>query len=375
VVPLLEVRNIAHTAPGAAAASPFVLNVPSLSVREGDRLVLLGPNGAGKSTLVRILSLIEKPASGTYFYRGEPVTHSRDAARIRRSFSALFQRPVVFKGTVEDNLRLALRLKGKPESGRVLGEALEAFELGALRDSPAGSLSGGEARKLSLAMALITEPEVLFLDEPTAFLDPVSRRSFEELMRRVLAERATTLVYVTHDRSEALSFGSRVALLVSGRIIQEGSVDEVFGFPASVEAAEITGSLLVERGVLEDVEDGLAAVRLPSGAKLHAVVRDGLSVGMRVAVVIRPDSVVIEGSSPGDASPRNTFEARVTDVRARDGVYEVFLDPGFPLRSFVTAQAVRELSLEQGRTVFASFKATAVRLIQCLEGGGERGQR
>ena len=213
--------------------SRVALDVPSLAVAEGDALALLGPNGAGKSTLLRCLALLQRPSSGSILLRGDPLAW-RDAVAYRRRTATLLQEPVLFDTTVHENVAAGLRLRGVArgvERHRV-DEWLERLDIAHLRDRAARTLSGGEARRVSLARAMVLEPEILFLDEPCAGLDAPARAGFLRELAAVLDSRRTTTVLVTHDQAEARALADRVAVLIDGAIAETGQTTTVLDRPA-----------------------------------------------------------------------------------------------------------------------------------------------
>jgi tungstate transport system ATP-binding protein len=226
------------------------LEVGTLEVAEGDLLAVLGPNGAGKSTLLRCLALLERPTEGVVRFRGE-VVRWRDAVAYRRRTAMLLQEPVLLDTTVYENVALGLRLRGVARRAvrpRVMGW-LERLGIAQLAGRAARTLSGGEARRVSLARALVLDPEVVFLDEPCAGLDAPTRVSFITQLAAVLDERRTTAVLVTHDQAEARALAHRVVVLLDGRVEQIGAVDEVLGGGAGPRVAAFlrTGELPARR--------------------------------------------------------------------------------------------------------------------------------
>lgn len=316
---------------------------------------------------MRILSLIEKPDKGEIYYRGKKVTNSSEALSIRRKFSCVFQKPVLFKGTVKQNLTLAAKLKGSRVSKENMDKVLDFLNIKHLISRNASNLSGGELRKVALAMAIITDPEVLFLDEPTAFLDAKTKALFDEELIGLLKKMKSTVVYVTHDRGEALSFGEKVVLMHNGKVIQTGPIEEVFNFPASLEAASLTGSFVVASGVVKRATEEIAEVSLSPGITVLASPNGSIKPGDRVNLTIRPDTVVISTKKEESSSAKNVFKAKVKGIRKRDGVMEIFIDAGFPLKSLLTAESARTLNINPGTEVYASVKATSINLIRTPE--------
>ncbi len=202
--------------------------------------VLIGPNGAGKTTLLRAaMGLI--PVS-----RGRITWGGRDTAAPER-LAILFQRPVMLRRSTAGNVRYALAAAGVPRAARNqrAAELLALVGLEGLERRPARRLSGGEQQRLALARALTRDPAVLFLDEPTASLDPAATKAIEDIVRAVTA-RGVKVVMSTHDLGQAKRLAGDVVLLHRGRLIESGSASEFFAHPRTQDARTfIAGELLV----------------------------------------------------------------------------------------------------------------------------------
>jgi tungstate transport system ATP-binding protein len=211
-----------------------VLEIPTLSVEQGEVLAVIGPNGSGKSTLLQSLALL-LPAQMRYRFEGRPAELPREALALRRQMAVVFQRPLLVEGSVYDNVALGLRLRHLPEAEirpRVMA-ALEQFAVVELAGRPSRALSGGEAQRVSLARALALKPRVLFLDEPFAALDVLTRSAILQDLRRVLREGGVTALFVTHDFTEIPPLADRMAVLMQGQVVQTGTPREIFRQPAN----------------------------------------------------------------------------------------------------------------------------------------------
>lgn len=204
--------------------------------------VIMGQNGAGKSLLLRLLHGLLQPTTGRVSWAGRPA--DGDVARRQ---AMVFQRPVLLRRSVAANIRYALSVNGVPraERERRVAEMLALARLEHLVRSPARVLSGGEQQRLAMARALSTHPNILFLDEPTASLDPASTLAVEDLIRRA-GHDGTKIVLVTHDRDQARRLGQDVVFLRHGRVAEHTPAREFFERPRSTEAAAfLEGRLLV----------------------------------------------------------------------------------------------------------------------------------
>jgi tungstate transport system ATP-binding protein len=222
---------------GYAARGIRLLSGVDLSVRAGRRLVILGPNGAGKSLLLRLCHGLIRPDSGRVIWACPDMAAARHAM--------VFQRPVLLRRSARANLHHALslaRIDRRLASLRT-DEALERFGLTRVADRPARVLSGGEQQRLAIARAWALRPEVLFLDEPSAQLDPGAARTIETLIAG-LGSEGVTLVMTTHDLGQARRLAEDIAFLHRGRLVESGPADAFFDAPASPEArAFLAGEL------------------------------------------------------------------------------------------------------------------------------------
>jgi tungstate transport system ATP-binding protein len=212
-----------------------------LTLRPGVRTVIMGPNGAGKSLLLRLLHGLLQPSAGAILWGGRPA----DAA-VRLRQAMVFQRPVLLRRAALANLIHALRARGVPRRERQerAQQALAAAGLVALAGTPARLLSGGEQQRLALVRALALKPELLFLDEPTASLDPTATLAIEGLIGEA-RRRGATVLMVTHDLGQARRLADEVAFLHRGRVVERGPAGAFFDRPRSAEARAFVGGRLV----------------------------------------------------------------------------------------------------------------------------------
>jgi len=205
----------------------------SLELEAGTSTIVLGANGAGKSVLLRLMHGLLAPSSGRVRWRGDP----------GRKHAMVFQRPVMLRRSALANVAYAIRAAGGADAERTAMEALQEVGLRHLAQRPARVLSGGEQQRLALARAWALHPEVLFLDEPTANLDPSATREIEAIIRAFDAS-GTKIVMSTHNLGQARRLGDEVLYLHQGRLVERSPVEIFFRQPASAEArAFIKGEL------------------------------------------------------------------------------------------------------------------------------------
>lgn len=225
---------------GILAGGVMILDRISITISSGAPTVLIGPNGSGKTTLLRAAMGLIPPSRGRITWAGRELSPP-----IRRAI--VFQRPVMLRRSVAGNIGYALSAAGVPraERGQRIAELLSLVGLLDLEDRPARRLSGGEQQRLSLARALARDPTVLFLDEPTASLDPAATRAIEDIVRAISA-RGVKVVMSTHDLGEAKRLAGEIVLLHRGRVIESGAADAFFAGPTTDDGRRfIAGELLV----------------------------------------------------------------------------------------------------------------------------------
>jgi len=222
------------------------LDIPELEIPEGCLYSILGPNGAGKSTLLRVLNLIEAVDIGRIEFKGKEVL-APASTRDRLEITMVFQRPVMFTGTVWHNLTLGLRLRHlKP--GSHLGDLVDQLDLGGLLQAPASEISGGELQRVALARALACEPGVLLLDEPTSNLDPYNTALIEHIIKKAAQAKAMTIILVTQNVFQARRLADQAAILIDGKILEQGEAGRVFRKPENPQtAAFLSGELIFKQ--------------------------------------------------------------------------------------------------------------------------------
>lgn len=208
----------------------------SLVVENGATYSILGPSGAGKTTLLRLLNRLEDPSAGSLWFHEQRYT-ALTPTDLRRRVAMVFQVPVVFPGTVRENLLTPWQLHPAARSApadEVLHGTLQLAGLGpAMLDRDAAALSVGERQRVCIARALMTDPEVLLLDEPTAALDPTAARRLIESIGNLNRAIGLTVVMVSHQPAQAQTLGGSVILLVAGRIIEQTNAAQFFLAPAT----------------------------------------------------------------------------------------------------------------------------------------------
>ena len=331
----------------------FTLDI-DLDVADGEVVGLLGPNGSGKSTTLRCLAGLTAPQHGRIAIGAVAVEDTErgiDLPPERRSVGFVFQDYLLFPHlSVLDNVAFGPRSRGLDK--RLARERaqgwLDRLEIGDLADRRPRQLSGGQAQRVALARALVTDPELLLLDEPLAALDASTKASVRSLIRRHVADFPGAVVLVTHDPIDAMVLADRVVVLEDGRAIQSGTPAEVAQRPASAYVAQLVGLNMLRGSAREGV------VTLAGTASVHVADR---SIAGDVLVAIRPEAISVHRQRP-EGSARNAWPGHVAAIESRGDVVRLGVASDPPLAAIVTPGAVASLGLHEGADVWLSVKAT-----------------
>lgn len=239
-VPAFSLREVEQIRGTVRTLQGITLDIPS-----GGVVALVGPSGAGKTSLIRLLNRLDDASSGVTMYNGAPIT-SVPVRELRRRVGFVFQAPVMFAGSVADNLDVALglaregvTLNAPPRAPLAHDQALRFAGLDpALAARDAQSLSGGERQRVSIARALMSNPEALLLDEPTSALDPDVAEHVMATVRTLADTLRLTIVMVTHRLPEAKAVSTRTVFMESGRVIESGPTDVMFSAPTELRTRE-----------------------------------------------------------------------------------------------------------------------------------------
>lgn len=233
--PELELINITKTFMNQKHAVPVLKGI-SGKVRKGDILTIIGPSGSGKSTILSLCNVLQSPDQGKIYIHGRDIKEW-NIGELRRYVGIAFQFAPMFQGTVLDNLTLPARLQGK-----TLEDPLKFINYVGLSEDiltrEAKELSGGQKQRLSLARTLVNEPSILLLDEVTSALDSISANEVEELIMRVNREQNTTILWVTHDLSQAERVGDQTWLIMDGNIVEDAPTGLFFSEPKEARTKE-----------------------------------------------------------------------------------------------------------------------------------------
>ncbi|MBI5253674.1 MAG: ABC transporter ATP-binding protein [Euryarchaeota archaeon] len=309
---MLRTENLCKSFEGKVALEEI-----NLEIKKGEIFAVLGPSGAGKTTLLRVLNLLEKPSNGRILFH-LPGSEKEKLA-LRRKMAMVFQEAPLFNRSVYENVAYGLKVRKEREV--VIKERVERtlvlVGLSGYESRNAATLSGGERQRVAFAMATIFEPELLFLDEPTANLDPVNEGIIEELILRI-NRPGVTIVLATHKQAEALALASRIAILNSGRIEQIGTPEEIFYEPKTRFVAEFVGTKNIFEGEVKS-KHGNKMLVATKNFDLE-VPSNSFNAGEQVCVCIRPEEImVLREDVPAKTAHRNVLSGEITQIISQGG--------------------------------------------------------
>jgi len=355
---LIKIENIIVQRGGAT-----VLDMSEFHVQSGSIMALIGPNGAGKSTLLLTLAGLLRPQRGQIYFRGQSVDTHAGRTILRRNAAVVFQEPLLLSSSVYDNIALGLKFRRlrHDDIRKNVQEALDYFGISSLAKRSAKTLSGGEAKRVSLARAFAIKPRLILLDEAFNSLDPPTRETLIEDLRHILEETKITAVLALHDREETLRLAQDVAVMSGGKIIQSGTTSQIFNQPDSEFVANFVGTETILEGTVKRSNAGLMEISV-AGKNIEAV--GDFLPGQNVYCCLRPENIIVSKKIPEKISARNVFEAKVQKIIRHGFFYKLMLDCGFTLVAYITMPSCEDLGICEGSTIAASFKATAVHVMR-----------
>ena len=284
-----------------------------LAVQRGEFLSLLGPSGSGKTTILMMLAGFEAPTRGSIRLEGNRIDHLPPH---RRNMGVVFQSYALFPHmTVAENVAFPLRMRGvsRAEAAERVGRALDMVRLAELTERRPSQLSGGQQQRIALARALVFEPNVVLMDEPLGALDKQLREHMQLELRDLHRSLGLTIVFVTHDQSEALTMSDRIAVFNEGRIEQIDIPQAVYDRPRTRFVAEFIGETNVLEGRLAQTDGTIAQVEIGGGRRLVVAAGSEHRRGDAVLVCIRPERLRLGRSESG---------ANALPVAVSDRVYQ-----------------------------------------------------
>ncbi len=306
--PLVEFRGVEKHYPGGGRAAVSDLD---LTIERGEFLTLLGPSGSGKTTTLMMLAGFETPGAGDILLNGRSLAA---LPPYKRNMGVVFQNYALFPHmSIAENLAFPLGVRGirGSEATAKVEQALALVKLDGLAARRPDALSGGQRQRVALARALIFEPDLILMDEPLGALDRQLREHLQAEIKRIQRTLDLTILYVTHDQSEALTLSDRIAVFADGKIQQVGSPEQIYERPANIFVAGFVGENNMLTGTVLANEGEQCAIILRGGQIVRAIAAGPVALGNEVVVTIRPEHVETGQHPPACC---NAFEARIDEL-------------------------------------------------------------
>jgi molybdopterin-binding protein len=314
----------------------LALSVPFMSLEQGKIYALAGPNGSGKTTLLHILNLLVQPSAGEVEFLGRRIDNWRDLMPLRGQIAGVLQEPYLWNSSVLGNVTLGLAWRGysKKESQKRALEALASVGLAGFERRRAVQLSGGEAKRVALARALAIKPRVLLLDEPAANMDAQSSALVEKVVRRLNREQGTSVIFSTHDPSQAHLLADEIIALAGGRLAEAPWTN-----------------------ILRGRVDGRG--RLDTGRVAIRVVTDEQGP---ITARIDPEEIIVS-LQPIDSSAQNCLKGRILASQDQARQVRLTVDVGQRFFVLITKESFTSLGVKPGDEVYVTFKSSAVKIL------------
>ena len=282
----------------------------NLDIAEGEFITMLGPSGSGKTTCLMMLAGFETPTNGEIYLDGNPISNIPPH---KRGIGMVFQNYALFPHmTVYENLAFPLRVRkfSKDETDKKVENALSMVSLTGFANRMPAQLSGGQQQRVAVARALVFDPAVVLMDEPLGALDKNLRESMQYEIKHIHESIGVTVVYVTHDQSEALTMSNRIAVFNDGKVQQLSSPDKLYEEPVNSFVAEFIGENNTFQGEVEDISNDRCKIKLDSGGEILANPIRVKSKGEKSIVSLRPERAIIDPEEKMD----NKFKGKIEEV-------------------------------------------------------------
>jgi molybdate transport system ATP-binding protein len=341
-------------------SSSFVLDVDFVAAP--GVTIVFGESGSGKTTLLRCVAGLTRPDDGHIVIGDRVLLDTKAGVDIdpsQRHLGFVFQHLALFPHlTAATNIEYGLAHLGPPErTGRVKHIAA-SFRIGHLLGRRPGEISGGERQRVGLARSLVTDPEVLLLDEPLTALDHGTQSRIMDDLRQWNAERRIPILYVTHSQREAFALGERVLLVENGAIVADGTPQQVMELPSRGSVAQLAGfENILDAAVVSRHPDGGVMVTRLAGTHvdLETPIAD-VEAGCSIRVAVRAGDILIATELPHGLSARNLLPGTIASLSREGAFVRARVDVGVPLEVHVTPTAAETLGLQAGRAVWLVIK-------------------
>ena len=323
-----------------------VLDIPELEIEKGRIHALLGPNGAGKTTLLNLLGFLESPSSGVIKFQTSLVRYNEaELQQLRRMAVLVDQHPILFTTTVYKNLEFGLKIRGVPAADRrqLIEETLDLVGMRSFMRYPAHQLSGGETQRVALARALVLSPRVLLCDEPTSSVDIENHNIIINTLRRINEIKKITVLFTTHDRSQAARLAHHTIFLNQGRLVPT-MYENIFRGTVQIDPAGETRCVIQDKLFLSVKMDQIREKR------------EGFSV------FIDPEKIIPEPSAENMAAATD-IKGRVVQMIEENGKVRIVVDAGVWIALLIPKEHYRKIGFLVGETIDLAIPSNAITVM------------
>lgn len=336
----------------------FQLRNVNLSINDKEYFVILGPSGSGKTLLLECVAGFHSLKSGKILVNEKNVTKLPPE---KRNVGFVYEDYALFPHmNVEENIGFSLQFKDlsrKKKRERII-KVMRLLDIEHLRGRNVRTLSSGERQRVSIARALVMQPDVLLLDEPLSALDAPRRRDLKRVLKRIHAEQKTTTIHVTHNQRTAAALANRIGIIRNGRILEVGTKNDIFHHPRNLFTADFIGFENTFKGIAS-VKDGLTYVKVGNAEIISSFHYSG-----DVHVSIRPEDIIVS-KEKFRSSAKNTFQGSIHTILDQGSTVKLEVHVGeLSFRVLLTKRSLNELKLQKGDNVYLTFKAATVRLFK-----------
>jgi molybdopterin-binding protein len=345
----------------------FHLQNINLQIEEGDYQVLIGPTGSGKSVLLETIAGFYKPYHGKILLEGKNITSLNPEDR---GISIVYQDYVLFPHmNVFENIAYGLKKKNNGNESSLessVYEMAEKLKIDHLLKRDTRTLSGGEMQRTAIARSLIVEPKLLLMDEPFSAVDVNTHAHLTTLIKNVIEEYQTTCIHVTHDFNDVYNLAERVAVMKDGKILQQGTLHDVFSRPSDNFVAKFVGVHNVFQGEIIGHDKSILKIKINHDIIIHSsdVFEHYSSKKTDVMVAIRPESIIFS-NEPFISSVRNQLKGVVRDMFEVGHTVWIEVQVGdVTFRGVLTPNSCESLGIKIGKEIYLSFKSLNVNLME-----------
>lgn len=320
----------------------FSLEIPEFTLEKGNIYSIIGPNGSGKSTFLDIISLVEIPDSGDYFYNGEKISFSNNnLLNYRRKISYLHQTPYIFSTSVFENIAMGLKFRkiNTKKINHTVENLMEKLSLTKYRNKQANSLSGGEKQRVALARALAIDADIYLFDEVTSNIDIENVSIIEDLLFNIQKEKNATVLITTHSKRQAYRISDNVISIINGKV----------------------SNTLYENiytGLIENGEENLKTMKIAKNVSIKFI-----SNSTGTATISIPPKDIILSLEKLQSSALNNLQGKIIKIENQQNTLRISIDVGVKIDTVITEDSFKNLNLNINCPVWVTFKANCVKIL------------